>query len=224
MKRKSAILFATIVLAALTFAQNAGAPPGRSDPSYPAQMPNLNSKGTPAGHTLSDITITNGPKIGPQDTNATIAWNTNKNAATYVRYGTDPNYLNQKYWQSGGRMVHTATLSNLQPGTRYYFAVMKYGDTVGTSGEFQTTGTAAASNAVPEPINLAQAAPPAASSEAPQQPATAPAAPEPSPPAEQTTAPSPKESTALPQTASPLPLLGLLALGSLAIGVITLKR
>ncbi|HZS29250.1 MAG TPA: fibronectin type III domain-containing protein, partial [Candidatus Angelobacter sp.] len=210
-------------------------PPGLSDPSNPAQMPNLNSKGSNAGQTLDHITITDGPKIGSQDTNATIAWTTNKNASTYVRYGTDPNNLDRQYWRAGGETTHTATLSNLQPGTHYYFAIIKYGNTVGTKGEFQTTGgTEAARAATPESSAAQTAEPPAAASTpsntteaAAQQPATTPATPERSAPAQQTVrtiTDLKEEGNALPETASPLPLLGLLALGSLAIGVITMKK
>jgi hypothetical protein len=226
MKRTFAILFAATLLVALTFAQNAGRPPGLSDPPNPAQMPNLNSKGSNAGQTLGNITITDGPRVGPQDTNATIVWTTNKNASTYVRYGTDPNNLDQQYWRAGGETAHTAILSNLQPGTRYYFAVINYGNTVGTNGELQTTGGTEATTIVTPETSAAQTAgpPPAASApsnttaEAAQQPATTPAPPEQSAPAEQAAA------NPLPQTASPLPLLGLVALGLIAIGVITMKK
>jgi phosphodiesterase/alkaline phosphatase D-like protein len=58
-----------------------------------------------------------------------------------VKYGTDPNALNQTAqgpWTSG---THRVTLNNLQANTRYWFQVQ--------SGQAQGTGTIAQSGAYP---------------------------------------------------------------------------
>jgi hypothetical protein len=97
-----------------------------------------------------NIKITSGPTVELQDTTAIVRWNTNKKAATIVRYGTDANDLDQKQSQTGGSTKHFVTLSNLQPGTVYYFAIMTDGGQVRTQGQFQTTGQTAAAENPPE--------------------------------------------------------------------------
>jgi phosphodiesterase/alkaline phosphatase D-like protein len=90
--------------------------------------------------------ITNGPiieTIGPN--NATIAWTTNAQSSSIVRYGTDPNSLTQTAqgaWSSAG---HRVTLNNLRPNTRYFFEVIstqapqRGGATMASNpGQFQT--------------------------------------------------------------------------------------
>jgi hypothetical protein len=102
---------------------------------------------THANRAADHIKITGGPTVGLQDTSATVQWTTSKKATTYLRYGTDANNLDQKQWHKGSSTNHSVTLSNLEPGTAYYFAIMTDGDQVRTQGQFQTTGqTAAAEN------------------------------------------------------------------------------
>lgn len=95
----------------------------------------------------SSVSITSGPTPSPSSNSATITWTTNKNAANEVRYGTDPNNLSQHWYEAGGSTQHTATLSNLQPGTTYYFAIKERNGGTRTTGQFQTTGTATAATA-----------------------------------------------------------------------------
>jgi hypothetical protein len=90
--------------------------------------------------------ITNGPiieTIGPN--NATIAWSTNAQTSSIVRYGTDPNALTQTAQGSWSSSTHRVTLNNLQPNTRYFFEVIstqspQRGGAVMASnpGQFQT--------------------------------------------------------------------------------------
>src|ERR1051325_10689125 len=73
-----------------------------------------------------DITVIAGPI--PQDvtdTGATIWWETSSPSATIVKYGTDPNNLNQTAQQPWGNQSHSVQLSNLQPNTTYYFQVQR---------------------------------------------------------------------------------------------------
>lgn len=68
--------------------------------------------------------ITNGPvleRVG--DTNATVAWSTNLPSSSIVKYGTDPNNLNQTAQEAWGQTTHRVELKNLQPATKYYFSV-----------------------------------------------------------------------------------------------------
>lgn len=84
--------------------------------------------------------ITKGPVVENVSGNiATIAWSTNTGGSSVVRYGTDPNNLNQisqsPYVDNAG--THRVQLHNLQPGATYYYQVV--------SGQGQGTGTMALS-------------------------------------------------------------------------------
>jgi hypothetical protein len=82
--------------------------------------------------------ITKGPVIENVDaTSAIVAWSTNVSSSAVVRYGTDPNNLDQRATAPWGGTTHRVTIKNLQPNTRYYFAV--------ESGQGQGTGTGALS-------------------------------------------------------------------------------
>jgi phosphodiesterase/alkaline phosphatase D-like protein len=90
------------------------------------------------------LTITNGPKIeyvGPKT--ADIAWTTSTGGSTILRYGTNPNNLNQTAQepyaagQGSQHVTHRVQVSNLQPATTYYFMV--------DSAQGQGTGTEAKS-------------------------------------------------------------------------------
>ena len=70
------------------------------------------------------VWITKGPvmeMIGPDS--AVVAWSTNVRSGSIVRYGTDPNALNQTAEAPWGQDTHRVTIKNLKPGTRYYFEV-----------------------------------------------------------------------------------------------------
>lgn len=80
------------------------------------------------------VQLTNGPKVEHTDSNsAVIAWSTNTNASTVLKYGTDPNNLNQTAQAPWGGLTHRVTIKNLQPNTTYYYQV--------TSGQAQGSGT-----------------------------------------------------------------------------------
>jgi hypothetical protein len=93
----------------------------------------------------SALQITDGPRIeyvGPNS--AEVAWTTSTGGSTILRYGTNPNALNQTaeepYAQGQGsaHVTHRVTVKNLQPNTTYYFIV--------DSGQGQGTGTEAKSS------------------------------------------------------------------------------
>ncbi len=86
----------------------------------------------------SNLQITSGPKIEHVDSNSVvIAWSTNTNASTLLKYGTDPKALNLTTETPWGGLTHRVTVSNLLPNTTYYFQVV--------SAQGQGTGTAAMS-------------------------------------------------------------------------------
>jgi phosphodiesterase/alkaline phosphatase D-like protein len=96
----------------------------------------------------SPLTITDGPRVEyVGHDKAEIAWTTSTGGSSVIRYGTNPNSLNQTaqsaYSNSdaspaGQHAVHRVTVKNLQPNTTYYFMV--------DSGQGQGTGTEAKSS------------------------------------------------------------------------------
>ncbi len=99
------------------------------------------------------LQIIDGPRVeGTSARTAVIAWTTNARGSSIVRYGTDPNSLNQTaespYTQQG--QTHRIVIKNLQPNTTYYFSVDS-GQGFGTGtesksavGQFQTKAMGAA--------------------------------------------------------------------------------
>lgn len=86
-----------------------------------------------------NVQITKGPTVeSVNPTSAVIAWSSNVNSSTVVKYGTDPNNLDQTAEAPWGGLTHRVTINNLQSNTTYYFQVQ--------SGQAQGTGTAALSN------------------------------------------------------------------------------
>jgi purple acid phosphatase-like protein len=90
----------------------------------------------PVDTTRRAVQITQGPVVEHlTDTTAEIAWSTNVNAGTSLRYGTDPSHLDQTAGMPWGGLTHRVTIKNLQPNTTYYFKA--------ESGQGQGTGTQA---------------------------------------------------------------------------------
>jgi phosphodiesterase/alkaline phosphatase D-like protein len=90
--------------------------------------------------------ITNGPVAKDvQGTTAEIAWSTDAQGSSIVKYGTSPNSLNQTAeapWggtkEQNGDYNHTVWLKNLKPNTNYYYEVeTTQGAGTGTQTESQ---------------------------------------------------------------------------------------
>ena len=82
------------------------------------------------------VQITQGPVVEHvTDTTAEIAWSTNVNSGTSLRYGADPSHLDQTASMPWGGLTHRVFIKNLQPNTTYYFKA--------ESGQGQGTGTQA---------------------------------------------------------------------------------
>lgn len=85
------------------------------------------------------VKLTHGPVVeGASTKGATIAWSTNVPASSILKYGTNPQNLNQTAEVRWGGLTHRVNLRNLQPGTTYYYQV--------ESTQAQGTGTQAASS------------------------------------------------------------------------------
>lgn len=75
--------------------------------------------------------ITNGPVVKKTSgTVAEIAWSTDAQGSSIVKYGTSPNALNEiaeAPWggtkEANGDYNHTVWVKNLKPNTTYYFIV-----------------------------------------------------------------------------------------------------
>jgi hypothetical protein len=91
---------------------------------------------SPIGTAGNAVQITNGPVVeNVSDTTAQIAWSTNVNAGTTLRYGTDPSHLDLAAGMPWGGLTHRVTLKDLKPNTTYYFRA--------ESSQGQGTGTQA---------------------------------------------------------------------------------
>jgi phosphodiesterase/alkaline phosphatase D-like protein len=123
MRKTLLILLALVALASWTVAQT---------------TPTQNNTG-------DNVRVTAEPTVTTTDNSATIRWKTDDLAATNVKFGTDPNNLSQTQKHSGGSRDHNVTLSALQPGTTYYYAIMTNEGETRKTGQFTTKGTSSAS-------------------------------------------------------------------------------
>jgi len=96
--------------------------------------------------------ITNGPVVKEETQNsAEISWSTDAPGSSVVKYGNNPNALNEtaeQPWggnrESNGDYNHTVWVKNLRPNTTYYYKV-ETGQGLGTgtqadsrTGQFHT--------------------------------------------------------------------------------------
>jgi phosphodiesterase/alkaline phosphatase D-like protein len=117
-KAKTTVKFILVLALALTVACLAQSSPdsGRHDP----------------------VRITRGPVVEEvTDTTAIIAWSTNVNAGTTLRYGTDPDQLDLTANMPWGGFTHRVYLKGLKPGTTYFFQA-ESGDGQGTGSKATT--------------------------------------------------------------------------------------
>jgi phosphodiesterase/alkaline phosphatase D-like protein len=100
------------------------------------------------------VKIIHGPVIESNNpTTATIAWSTNVNASTILKYGANPSDLDQTAEARWGGTTHRVYLRHLKPGTTYYYRIEST-QAQGTGSQaisgveqFRTPGAAAASAA-----------------------------------------------------------------------------
>ena len=104
---------------------------------------------------LPPVRITNGPIVeSVTDTTAIIAWSTNVNSGTTLRYGTDPNRLDKSGGMPWGGFTHRVYLKGLQPGTKYYFqaeSAKAQGTGTTATADVMSFATRSSSNAASDP-------------------------------------------------------------------------
>jgi hypothetical protein len=100
------------------------------------------------------VKIIHGPVIeSTKPTTATVAWSTNVNASTILKYGTNPGDMDQTAEARWGGRTHRVYLRNLKPGTTYYYRIESTqaqgtgSQAVSGVQQFRTPGAAAASAA-----------------------------------------------------------------------------
>lgn len=107
--------------------------------------------------------ITNGPVVeSTTEHTAVIAWSTNTGGSSIVKYGTNPNSLDQTAESpfAAAGATHRVTLRNLSPNTTYYFQVESRtgkaaaGQAISQTGQFQTTAPGAAGAAAGDKVPL----------------------------------------------------------------------
>lgn len=84
-----------------------------------------------------NVRITKGPIIEYASADkAVIAWSTNVPSSTVLRYGTDPNKLNETAQAPYGGDTHRVHLNNLKRDTNYFFTFeSEHGLGTGTEAE-----------------------------------------------------------------------------------------
>lgn len=76
------------------------------------------------GEARPELKLTDGPRIEHVgSTDAQIAWSTDLPSSSIVKFGTNPNSLNETAEQPWGATTHRVDLKNLRPNTRYFFSV-----------------------------------------------------------------------------------------------------
>jgi phosphodiesterase/alkaline phosphatase D-like protein len=106
--------------------------------STSASNPTTPSTGTPAQGAPASVAVNKGPVVQYVNQNtAIISWNTDKQSSSTVKYGTDPNNMNQTATGNWG-VNHQVQVQGLQPSTTYYFIV--------NSSQAEGTGNVATSS------------------------------------------------------------------------------
>lgn len=131
MKRLGVLLAAAIFLAATAVAQQNTNPSQRERAQENAQER--------ASHINDAVDIINGPSIqNLTPRSAELVWQTNKEAATRVRYGTEPVEPSQHAYEPGGTRDHHVALKNLKPDTTYHYEIETRGGKDRIKGSFRT--------------------------------------------------------------------------------------
>lgn len=70
------------------------------------------------------LKIVDGPVFEYLDSSSVeIAWTTNAQSSTLIRYGTDPNDLRKTVQAPWGQETHRVQITGLEPNTAYYFVI-----------------------------------------------------------------------------------------------------
>ncbi len=92
-----------------------------------------------ASHINDAVDIVNGPNVeGVTPNSAWLSWQTNKTAATRVRYGTNRQNPGKRAYIPGGSTQHRVQLNGLQPHSTYYYEIETRNGSDRFKGHFQT--------------------------------------------------------------------------------------
>ena len=106
--------------------------------------------------------ITSPPTLGVTGNSATISWTTATPNDSYVWYGKNPANLTERAGQDAQTTQHQVQLTNLKPGTKYYFQMQSQkapGAILQQSGIYTFTTSAAGAAPVSEQAQESQNAP-----------------------------------------------------------------
>ncbi len=101
----------------------------------------------PTGKWLTAPGLSSGPTSTVKTKSAVIVWVTDRASNSFVKYGTSSGTYGNEVGSSTQSTSHSISLSNLTPGTKYYYKVLWTDEdgNQGTSSEYNFTTTAAPS-------------------------------------------------------------------------------
>ena len=140
MRNKLALFAMFAALSSWSFARALSTAPQDKD-----DKKNTSAQSQKAGDQDNDIDVVSGPSVDAANDHAVIRWSTDKVSASKIKYGTDQNNLSQEQDISGGSRDHKVTLTGLQPGTKYFYAIEARNGSVRKTGDFTTQGSSSAS-------------------------------------------------------------------------------
>lgn len=116
-----------------------------SDPTNGVSAASSIVSDSPTGKYTSAANITSNPVISSiTTTKATITWTTDRNSSSSIEYGTSSNdYNTEQISNSTQTTNHSITLTNLKPGTIYFFRSLWTDEDGNTGTSSETTFTTA---------------------------------------------------------------------------------
>lgn len=116
----------------------------------------------PSGKYTSPPTIIAGPNVEAKASQAVISWTTNRQASSFVRYGTRSSDMEESKGDFGTTTEHSVTLTGLTGNTRYYFQIQSVDaerdysldSAYSTTGQFSTLASPSISNVAVSNITL----------------------------------------------------------------------
>jgi hypothetical protein len=115
----------------------------------PGSLMNFTTTGTSTGTTTSPV-VSNVQISNTSPTSVTISWNTDVPATGVVSYGTTTSYGSSASTTGTASTSQSVTLSGLNPGTMYHFAITASAGTTTTADmTFTTTGSITGTSTAP---------------------------------------------------------------------------
>ncbi len=117
-------------------------PSPSSSPSSPKSSGGSSNTGTTSSNSGSAF-ITEVKVSDITDNSVTLSWKTTTSSSAQINYGTSPSNLYQSVSDDANQATHKLTLTELDPGQKYYFtiAAIRGDQEYDYQGDFSTTGT-----------------------------------------------------------------------------------